>query len=89
MKVRARDAVNSYSFIFVFLPITLGIYFSWRGRRPDLAVAWLGLASVAFYSWWNWRFTPILLTSILINHQLGTAIGRRHLADDGRGARVL
>lgn len=80
---------NSYAFMFVFLPVTLGIYFLPRGRCPDLAVAWLGFASIAFYSWWNWRFTPILLTSILINYVTGRAIGRRRGTGDMTGARVL
>ena len=44
---------NSYQFIFLFLPITFFVFFAIGGRRPVYAAAWLTLASLFFYGWWN------------------------------------
>lgn len=59
---------NSYGFIFAFLPITFVGYFlvAQAGRREP-SVLWLASASLVFYSWWNVRYLPLILSSILIN----------------------
>ena len=52
---------NSYSFIFLFLPVVLLGYFA-LGRRSHLApVVWLALASLVFYAFGGWQFVPLLL----------------------------
>ena len=62
---------NSYSFIFLFLPIVLFGYFA-LGRLNHLAsVIWLTLASLAFYSLSNWQFVPLLAGSIVFNYLVG------------------
>ncbi len=67
---------NSYSFLFVFLPLTL-VGFFWLGRRSTLlAAGWLTLASLTFYGWWNWRFVPLLIGSIAFNYVMGLVIAR-------------
>jgi alginate O-acetyltransferase complex protein AlgI len=67
---------NSYSFLVVFLPITLAGFF-WFGRTSGLlAAAWLTLATLAFYGWWDWRFVPLLLASIAFNYVMGMVIAR-------------
>jgi alginate O-acetyltransferase complex protein AlgI len=35
-----------------------------------LIVVLLSLASFVFYAYWDWRFLPLLLGSILVNHLL-------------------
>lgn len=63
---------NSYEFIFFFLPITLGIYFLLNKKRLTVASnAWLLFASLAFYSWWNIKYLPLILLSILFNYTIG------------------
>jgi alginate O-acetyltransferase complex protein AlgI len=62
---------NSYVFIFGFLPLTLGVFFLLGRTCPSLVIPWLALASVGFYAWWDWRFVPLLLGSVLINFTLG------------------
>jgi alginate O-acetyltransferase complex protein AlgI len=59
---------NSYPFLFVFLPITLLIFYGLRriGRR-DLCIPFLMLASLAFYSYWMPRDLPILLATVIWN----------------------
>src|ERR1700719_3246205 len=62
---------NSYPFIFLFLPAALLGYFA-AGRYGDRApVAWLVLASVAFYAFGNWQLVPLLLASIAFNYIVG------------------
>ncbi|MFH0783193.1 MAG: MBOAT family protein [Pseudomonadota bacterium] len=59
---------NSFSFIALFLPITLlGFYFLAQ-KSQQFAAVWLIMASFFFYGSWDYRFIPILLTSIFINY---------------------
>ena len=66
---------NSYEFIFIFLPITLGVYFLLaRKRYIRLATGFLVVASLGFYSYWNILYLPLLVCSILFNYIVGSAI---------------
>ena len=68
---------NSYIFLFVFLPVTLIIYFQigkYGYRR--LAVVWLISASLFFYGWWNPAYLGLIVGSILFNYGVGTFIGK-------------
>jgi alginate O-acetyltransferase complex protein AlgI len=71
---------NSYSFIFLFLPVVLLGYFA-LGRRGDLApVLWLALASLVFYAFSGAQFVPLLLASIAFNYGVGYLLIARKLA---------
>src|ERR1700761_7305791 len=65
---------SSYIFIFGFLPAALaGFHALCRlGRRP--AAAWLVLASIVFYAWWNPVFVIMLAVSIGFNFAAAAAI---------------
>jgi D-alanyl-lipoteichoic acid acyltransferase DltB (MBOAT superfamily) len=45
-------------------------------RRTVLAKVWLGASSLFFYSYWDIRFLPILLASILFNFTVGNVLVR-------------
>ncbi|MEI6206730.1 MAG: MBOAT family O-acyltransferase [Desulfuromonadales bacterium] len=63
---------NSFEFIFLFLPITLLIYFLLLRRRLTIAArSWLLFASLFFYSWWDIKYLPLILGSILFNYTIG------------------
>ncbi|HOC91007.1 MAG TPA: MBOAT family O-acyltransferase [bacterium] len=66
---------NSYVFIFVFLPMTLAVYY-YAGKRGNIGypVAALGAASLVFYSWWDYRYVSLLLISIAFNFFVGRGI---------------
>ncbi|MCX2979461.1 MBOAT family protein [Halieaceae bacterium IMCC14734] len=65
---------NSYQFIAFFLPIALiGYYYAADNRQ--LRLGWLLLTSLCFYAYWDWRFLPLLLASIIINWLLSRRIG--------------
>jgi alginate O-acetyltransferase complex protein AlgI len=66
---------NSHEFLFGFLPLTFAGFFliaRYVGRRP--ALVFLGLASIVFYGWWNWRYVPLLLLSIVVNYLVARGI---------------
>jgi alginate O-acetyltransferase complex protein AlgI len=65
---------NSFQFLLVFLPVTLAGYFLLGRKHHQTALAWLGLASLAFYAWWDPANLPILLVTILWNYLFGTRI---------------
>jgi alginate O-acetyltransferase complex protein AlgI len=66
---------NSYVFIFVYLPITLLIFFGLtKFRFTKAATAWLFIASAIFYSYWSIEYLPLMLFSIAVNYFIGTAI---------------
>ena len=66
---------NSYEFLFLFLPITLGV-FTWlnRKRGGQSAVAFLGAASIFFYGWWDFRYVGLLGASIMWNWWVGNSL---------------
>lgn len=68
---------NSPLFIFAFLPLAMiGFALAFRRGGMNLAWAWLALASVIFYSWWNPVHTPLLLASVCANYCLGRRLSQ-------------
>jgi hypothetical protein len=57
---------NSYAFLLVFLPAALVIY-ALADPHPRLRMPVLILLSLVFYGYWDVRFLPLLVGSILIN----------------------
>lgn len=69
---------GSLVFIFAFLPIVLIVYHWLRlSNRPHRAKAWMGLASLAFYGWWDWRYVALVSGSIVVNFWWSRVIERR------------
>ncbi|MES2684725.1 MAG: MBOAT family protein [Pseudomonadota bacterium] len=74
---------NSPEFLFAFLPLTLGIFFLLARLAPSagwqqkLPMAWLVLASLFFYAWWEWENLFLLGLSLLVNYQLSQHLIRR------------
>ncbi len=67
---------NSLVFIFCYLPLTLGGFFILGRRSPLAAAAWLALASLFFYGWWNPVYVGLLAASMVFNYALGVRIVR-------------
>jgi len=57
---------HSQSFIFVFLPLALGLYY-WLAGRERLRIGVLVAASFVFYGYWEIRLVPLLAASIVVN----------------------
>ncbi|MFO1072715.1 MAG: MBOAT family protein [Geminicoccaceae bacterium] len=67
---------NSVEFIFLFLPVTWGVFtLALRGGNR-LAAFWLLLASLFFYAYWSPRHVLLLLLSAAFNYAVGLALGR-------------
>ena len=61
-------------FLFAFLPITVVVFYLLSRLGTKAAVAWLLLASVFFYAWWDWRYLAVLGLSIAFNYLVGGRI---------------
>ncbi|MEQ1914324.1 MAG: MBOAT family O-acyltransferase [Sideroxydans sp.] len=67
---------NSYTFIFLFLPIVLLGFFQLARWHPAYAAGWLALASLFFYGYWNPAYVGLLLGSIVCNYAFGLWIAK-------------
>ena len=79
---------NSAEFIFIFFPAVTAGYFL-LGRYADRiwCMAWIIIASLFFYAWWNPAYLPIIVVSIVLNFAVARAIAR--IAEPNRGKRLL
>lgn len=59
---------NSLSFLLAFLPVTVIGYFLLARHNNVAAAGWLATASLFFYGWWDVRYIPLLLSSIVVNY---------------------
>src|SRR6516162_7445713 len=57
---------NSYAFLLVFLPAAVGIY-CLSDPYPRARMPVLILLSLVFYGYWDARFLPLMIGSILLN----------------------
>lgn len=77
---------NSYSFLLLFLPISLLVFYGLLLRKSaDAAIAGLGVCSLVFYAWWDIGNLPLLIASIIGNFVLARRIAHR----SGRARRLL
>lgn len=67
---------NSHEFVFLFLPIALAAFHVLGQRNAAWGTAWLGLASLFFYGWWNPRYVALLLASIAFNFAAGAVLAK-------------
>jgi D-alanyl-lipoteichoic acid acyltransferase DltB (MBOAT superfamily) len=68
---------NSNAFIFLFLPVTLALFFLFS-RRPSAksSIAFLTLASLFFYGRWRPAYLLLIVISVLANYAVGTKLSR-------------
>lgn len=70
---------NSFEFIFLFLPITLIIFFllgrKVRYVKQQIPMLWLVIASLFFYGWWKPLNLPLIALSMFANYSLGYLLG--------------
>lgn len=67
---------NSYGFIFLYLPLVLLGFFQLGRINHRYAAAWLALASLFFYGYWNPAYVGLLLGSIVCNYAFGMWIAK-------------
>src|SRR6185312_8096077 len=74
---------NSYIFLFLFLPVALGLW--WALHRTASRLIALTLLSYLFYGWWNWRFIPLMILSTTVDY----VAGRKITATEDRKSKKL
>ena len=68
---------NSVEFIFLFLPLTLLVFYLLRYSQPlRVSVGWLVAASLFFYGWWKPAYLLIIIASIAFNYAAGVMMAR-------------
>jgi alginate O-acetyltransferase complex protein AlgI len=80
---------NSYEFIFLFLPLTAGVFYLLGHHHRVLAIRWLIFASLFFYSWWRPLNVLLIAPSILINFGLARLLQRLSSDADAFRARAV
>jgi alginate O-acetyltransferase complex protein AlgI len=76
---------NSPVYIFLFLPVVIaGYFFLNRHRLITAGKAWLVLASLFFYGYWNSSYLLLIIGSMLVNYSVGTALYRIQPIDSAR-----
>ena len=75
---------NSHVFIFMFLPIVIfGMYcIGFRKKSSQVGVIWQIFSSLGFNAWWEYRFAPLLLLSVIFNYYVSGLLVK--LKGDGR-----
>jgi alginate O-acetyltransferase complex protein AlgI len=56
----------------LFLLVVFTLHWSFRGRRMRNAVLLIG--SYVFYSWWDWRFSGLMLAASLMDYAAGVGM---------------
>lgn len=79
---------NSYEFLFLFLPVTWVGFFWFARRGHEPAIAWLVLASMFFYGWWQPIYLLLLLVSLIANFGLGSLLGQAHRQGRQRAGKI-
>jgi D-alanyl-lipoteichoic acid acyltransferase DltB (MBOAT superfamily) len=67
---------NSFIFLFAFLPAALLIHWLVERFKPEWRLPVLLGLSLFFYGYWDWRFAPLLVGSILVNWLTAQAFTR-------------
>lgn len=68
---------NSFGFLFAFLPLTALVYYGLlKYSTQKAALAWLAVASLFFYSWWNFSYLLLISISIFCNYLTGRLLNK-------------
>jgi alginate O-acetyltransferase complex protein AlgI len=68
---------NSFPFLLVFLPAALLIQALAERYVPRVRLQVLLALSIIFYGYWDWRFVPLIVASILLNWIVTRVFGKR------------
>jgi alginate O-acetyltransferase complex protein AlgI len=81
---------TSGEFLFVYLPVTLAVFFlAARFLGKAAAAFWLVVASLAFYGYWRIEHTALLIGSIAFNYLFGELILRARRTGGGSPKALL
>lgn len=68
---------NSYVFLLIFFPIVFaGYYLLLKLKNKSIAKIFFVIANLYFYSYWNIKYLPIILSSIAINFTMASILNK-------------
>lgn len=73
--IKDNCAFYYFCFIFLYLPIVFIFYFILNKLRfIRIAIAFLVLASIFFYGYWNYIYVPLIIASFTFNFFVGSKL---------------
>lgn len=76
---------NSYVYILLFLPLVVASYYvTGATLHRKLSIAWLVIASLFFYGWWNPIYLLLIIGSAIFNFSTGALL----TSDSGKNIRL-
>lgn len=69
---------NSFPYIFLFLPVSVIVYFSLNRISETAGKYWLVIISLIFYSFGSLTYLPLLFLSILVNYAISIPLRQYH-----------
>ncbi len=73
---------SSFQYVLAFLPLAVLVFMVLqRYGRVQASSYWLIAASLFFYGWWDWRYLPLPIGSVVFNYYVGTRLLRSERAD--------
>jgi alginate O-acetyltransferase complex protein AlgI len=81
---------NSYLYIYIFLPLSVSVYFLLCRRRSlKSALWWLFGCSLAYYGWWDPRYTLLFSLSLAGNYAMGLLLRAPRWEGNRRARKAL
>lgn len=77
---------SSLEFVFLFLPLAVGVYFLLPRRLKN---SWLLVSGLAFYGFGEPKYLPLMMSTILVDYLLALWIGRLRESKKRAARRVL
>lgn len=74
---------NSFSYIFIFLPLSVIIYFTISKFSDTAGKYWLVMISLLFYCFGSLTYLPLLLLSVVVNYAFSVSIRNNHSQSKG------
>ena len=65
---------STTTFIFIFLPIVIAVYYVFLSKTKNIKNIFLLIASIIFYAWGEPYFVLIMILSIMMNWIFGLLI---------------
>jgi D-alanyl-lipoteichoic acid acyltransferase DltB (MBOAT superfamily) len=79
--------LNSYTFLLVFLPVVVVLY--WVVPKGYPRLLFLIAASLVFYGLWDWRYIPLLLATTLVDWVAGHYLARSEAEGASRRRKLI
>ena len=80
---------NSAEYLFLFLPLTLVIFYFLHNSYWRIALGFLAFSSLFFYSYWNPKYLSVFFGSILVNFLFAKVLAKHSMTVRGKKILIL